>query len=319
MIHVVYIWKRHFLWYLIRFCNNGNLRLDIESLRTFLVALDTGGMTKAADDLGVSQSAVSLRIRRLEERIGTDLLIRAGRSLRPTPTGAELLPYARTLVATHDDAVARLNSSALRGTVRLGAGEERFAEHIAPILSRFRHAHPHSTVVFHIGDRARVLENMLEIGDLDMALTLVPDPEVRATDHVLWSDDLVWVVGEGTYVEADHVPLVTFTQGSLTRQLAEAALRASGRRYTTVFSGASLESLASAIRAGVGVALINRRSAPTGSTEWHRTAEFPVTDGVSYVARIAPGDPTPLTAELADEIRNELTEPSQPYSRTPHR
>jgi DNA-binding transcriptional LysR family regulator len=289
------------------------MRLDVESLRTFLAVLDNGTMTRAAADLAVSQSAVSLRLRRLEERIGTVLLIRAGHSLRPSPTGAELLPYARSLVNIHDDAVARLTSSALRGTVRLGAGEERFAEQIAPVLGRFRHAHPRSTVLFHIGDRGRVLEQMLETGELDIVLTLIPESEVRGTDHVLWTDDLTWVVGDGAYIDAGHLPLVTFTQGSLTRQLAEEALRSAGRSYTTVFSGASLESVASAIRAGVGVALINRRSAPTGSIEWDQASQIPTPHGVSYVARLAPGDPSLLTIELRAEIHAELTEPRQHY------
>lgn len=290
------------------------MRLDVESLRTFLAVLDRGSMTQASEDLSVSQSAVSLRLRRLEERIGTPVLVRAGHSLRPTPTGAELIPYARAMVTTHDDAVARLTSSALKGTVRLGAGEERFAEQVAPILGRFRHAHPRSTVVFHIGDGARVIERMLENGDLDIALTLVPEAEVRPTDHVLWTDDLIWIVGEGTYIETDPLPLVTFTKGSLTRQLAETALNTNRRRYTTVFSGASLESVASAIRAGVGVALINRRSAPPGSTEWHSGPELTVPGRLSYVARLAPGDPSLLTVEIAAEIEADLTEPAQPYS-----
>ena len=286
------------------------MRLDVESLRTYLAVLDQGGMTRAAADLGVSQSAVSLRIRRLEERVGTDLLVRAGHSLRPTPTGAELLYYARTLVAVHDDAVARLTSSALAGTVRLGAGEERFAEQVASILGRFRHAHPRSTVVFHI-DQVRVLERMLELGELDIALILVPESEVRDTDHVLWTDDLVWIVGENAYIEAGHIPLVTFAEGSLSRQLAEMTLKASGHRYTRVFSGSSLESVASAIRAGVGVTLLNRKSVPAGGIEWDRATEFPTTPRVSHVARIAPGEPSQLAVELSTEIHHELTEPDQ--------
>lgn len=283
------------------------MRLDVESLRTFLAVLDHGGMTAAAGELGVSQSAVSLRIRRLEERVGTELLARNGHAVRPTPTGSELVQYARTMVTVHDDAVARLTSSALAGTVRLGAGEERFAEQVASILGRFRHAHPRSTVIFHI-ERSRTLVSMLEDGDLDIVLTLLPEDEVRLTDHVLWTDDLIWIVGEGTYIESDHIPLVTFGDGSLTRQLAEDTLTASGRHFTRVFSGASVESVYSAIRAGVGVALINRKSAPTPSIEWDGANAFSPLPTVCYVARVAPGKLSTLTAELATEIRNELTE-----------
>ena len=288
-------------------CNVSIVRLDTESLRTLLAVLDRGGMTAAADDLGVSQSAVSLRIRRLEERVGTDLLVRNGHDLRPSPTGSELIQYARTIVTVHDDAVARLTSSAMAGTVRLGAGEERFAEQVASILGRFRHAHPRSTVVFHI-ERSRTLVRMLEEGDLDIVLTLLPEDEVKPTDHVLWTDDLVWIVGEGTYIESDNIPLVTFGEGSLTRQLAEDTLKASGLRFTTVFSGASVESVFSAIRAGVGVVLINSKSAPAPSNEWDRAADFPSLPTVCYVARIAQGEVSSLTTELAAEIRSELTE-----------
>ena len=71
--------------------------------------------------------------------------------------------------------------------------------------------------------------------------------------------------------------------------------------------------MASAIRAGVGVALINRKSMPPGAIEWDRAPELPTPPRVSHVARTAPGEASPLTVELAAEIRHELTEPNQPY------
>ena len=283
------------------------MRLDTESLRTLLAVLDEGGMTAAATKLGVSQSAVSLRIRRLEARTGTELLIRNGHDIRPTPTGSELIQYARTMVKVHDDAVARLTSSAMAGTVRLGAGEERFAEQVASILGRFKHAHPRSTVVFHI-ERTWTLVRMLQEGDLDIVLTLLPEDEVKPNDHVLWTDELIWVTGEGTYVESDQVPLITFGKGSLTGHLAEETLQASGQRYKKVFSGASVQSVHSALNAGIGVTLINRKSAPVPSSEWDGAASLPPLPAVSYVLRLAPGRPSSLTAELAAEIRTELTE-----------
>ena len=81
------------------------MHLDVESLRTFAMVLETGGMTRAAEKLDLSQSAVSWKIKRLEERVGRDLLIREGRSLRPSRDGEELLGYARTIIDAHDEAV----------------------------------------------------------------------------------------------------------------------------------------------------------------------------------------------------------------------
>ena len=97
------------------------MQLDTESLRTFATVLDTGGMTSAAQQLNLSQSAVSWKIKRLEERVGRDLLVRDGRSLRPSRDGQELLVYARAIIDLHDEAVARLSSSELTGRLRLGA------------------------------------------------------------------------------------------------------------------------------------------------------------------------------------------------------
>ena len=303
------IWKRHDVHALCTFCHTAPVRLDVDYLRTFLTVLDAGTMTRAAAELNVSQSAVSIRMRRLETRVGAELVVRTGQVIVATPTGEELVPYARTLVTTHDAAVARLTSSTLAGTVRVGAGEERFAEQISPILGQFRHAHPRSTVIFHIGENARVLEQMLNNGELDLILTLVPSSEVRSTDHVLWEDDFIWIIGDGTYIETDHIALITFNKGSLTRQFAEATLKNAGCEFTTVYSGASIESVVSAVRAGIGVALINRRSAPIDSTEWLRAPEFPCSERVSYMLRLGPREPSILTSELAAEIRGELAEP----------
>ena len=113
------------------------MQLDTESLRTFATVLDTGGMTSAAQQLNLSQSAVSWKIKRLEERVGRDLLVRDGRSLRPSRDGQELLVYARAIIDLHDEAVARLSSSELTGRLRLGATEEVSAEHVGNAASRF--------------------------------------------------------------------------------------------------------------------------------------------------------------------------------------
>jgi len=100
------------------------MNLDVESLRTLLAVLDHGGMTAAAKHLDLSQSAVSWKIKRLEERVGKALLIRDGHSLRPTSEGRALIDDARTIVEVHDRAVCRLRMSELSGTVRLGSNTE---------------------------------------------------------------------------------------------------------------------------------------------------------------------------------------------------
>ena len=96
------------------------VQLDVESLRTLIAVLDWGSMTRAAQQLGMSQSAVSWKIKRLEQRVGRPLLIRDGHDLRPTRDGSALLDDARSIVEIHDRAVQRLSSPEFTGRIRVG-------------------------------------------------------------------------------------------------------------------------------------------------------------------------------------------------------
>ena len=81
------------------------MRLDIESLRTFRAVVDSGSVTHAASQLNLTQSAVSWKMKRLEERLGSPLLVRDGRNMTLTELGSELLVHAEQIVSAHDDAV----------------------------------------------------------------------------------------------------------------------------------------------------------------------------------------------------------------------
>lgn len=279
------------------------MRLDTEALRALLAVVEHGGMTAAADALGVSQSAVSWRIRRLEDRAGMVLLDR--RDLDPTPAGRELLAYAATIVDAHDAAVRHLEGTAIEGTVRVGSSDDQLAERAADILGRFRQAHPHSTIELHV-HHSLVLDQMLDSRQLDLAMHYVLEPELRADDLVLGSDELVWVVGEHAAIDAEVVPLVSFGQGAATAQLTVTTLRACGIAYNEVFTGSSFRSVLSAVRAGLGIALIDRASVPDGVVEWGRASELPQPPRVCQVLRRAKGSIAPLADELHRELSTRL-------------
>jgi len=227
------------------------MHLDVESLRTFATVLDLGGMTKAAEALDVSQSAVSWKIRRLEEKVGRDLLIREGRTLRASRDGRELLGYARTIVETHDEAVSRLESSELTGTVKLGTTEEISAARMCDVLARFNRIHPGATIEFLV-DSSTQLEALLDAGDLDVAVIQVLPETCRSDDTVLWRDSLVWVSAPDWTYDTGVVPLITFGDRGFYRPLAERALRAAGIASTIAFSGPSSASVIGALEAGLG-------------------------------------------------------------------
>jgi DNA-binding transcriptional LysR family regulator len=285
------------------------MQLDVESLRAFITVLDLGGMTAAANELGISQSAVSWRIKRLEERVGRDLLMRDGRRFSPSRDGRELLEYARTLVATHDAAVTRLSATGLEGSVRLGSTEEASALCTGAVCGRFSRIHPNVNLEFHV-DRSSVLASMVAANQLDVAVLQLRVHDVQANDTVLWHDTLVWVSSPDWTYDEGAVPLITFGQDGFYRPIAEAALRDANISHRVAFSGPSAASVLSAVSAGIGVALLSSRSVSGDVIQWPRSSAVEHAQPVVNIARAARGATSEVAAELLADLRAELGEVS---------
>lgn len=283
------------------------MQLDVESLRTFTTVLDLGGMTRAAEALDISQSAVSWKIKRLEEKVGRDLLIRDGRTLRPSRDGRELLDYARTIVATHDEAVSRLESSELTGTVKLGTTEEISAARMCDVLARFNRIHPGAMIEFVVDGSSR-LDAMLQRGELDVAVLQILPDECRPSDTILWRDSLVWVCAPDWTYETGTVPLITFGNGGFYRPLAERALRDAGIPFTISFSGPSAASVIGAAEAGLGVAVLSAASVDGELITWPRAGRPLALPESCQIARSSTGEPSRVAAELIADIVSELGE-----------
>ncbi len=285
-----------------------DLQLDVESLRTYLAVLDTGGMTRAAERLDVTQSAVSWKIKRLEERVGRPLLIRDGHTVRPTRDGRALLDDARTIVELHDGAVWRLRSPELTGKIKLGSNEEIDATHIASLLGRFKRSHPNATIEFVI-DHTERLATLVDSGMIDVALMQVTDRQLRKNDTVLWTDDLHWVTSsEWTYDEGT-VPLVTFGDLCFYRKLSEPILDAAGIDHTNAFSGSATRGVLAAVQAGLGVGVLSSWYLGDDIIDWPRGESLPPLPRVHQVARTVPGETVAAATALVGVIAEQLVEP----------
>lgn len=283
------------------------MQLDVESLRAFITVLDLGGMTAAADALDISQSAVSWKIKRLEERVGRELLVRDGRQLSPSRDGRELLEYARTIVATHDAAVTRLSATGLEGTVKLGSTEEASALCTGAVCGRFSRIHPNVDLDFHV-DRSSRLASMVAANELDVAVLQLRAHDIRARDTVLWHDTLMWVSSPDWTYDEGTVPLITFGEDGFYRPIAEAALRDADIPHRVAFSGPSTAGVLSAVAAGIGVALLSSRSVSDDVIKWPRGDTVEHGQPVVNVARAARGAASKVAAELLADIRAELGE-----------
>src|SRR4051794_20848672 len=105
--------------------------LDIDQLRTFVTIIETGSFTKAADVVFKTQSAVSMQMRRLEERIGKPIFARDGRASRLTEDGERLLGYARRMIKLSEETIAAFDDAELQGSVCLGTPDD-YADRFLP-------------------------------------------------------------------------------------------------------------------------------------------------------------------------------------------
>ena len=235
---------------------------DTVLLRSLIAVADTGGFTRAAHRLHLTQSAISAHIRRLEREAGQKLLERTTRSVSLTPAGARLAGYARTILALHDDARASLGAGRrVSGTVYVGLSEEMVKAPIIDCMRRFSVAHPDAEVSLTVGLTGELL-SLVHSGGLDIVLGSRCSDEERG--EVLWSEPLVWARGPialGSDEVTTPVPLAVFSDQCPYRAAAIEALVRAGRQWRIVCQSPSVGGLMTAVSGGLGVTPVTRSSA----------------------------------------------------------
>lgn len=225
--------------------------LDIGTLRTLITVVDTAGVTKAANKLHLTQSTVSMQLKRLEETLGMPLVTRQGRSMCATEQGDQLLSYARKLVAMNDEAVDRLINSESGGELRFGVPYDIVEPHIPVILKKFVHGFPRVSVSLN-ADNTLPLIDEFSAGNLDIILTTELDTGVGGT--VLLERDLVWTgaIGGRAWLQ-EPLPLA-FTENCMFRKPAITALDKAGITWiNSVGTGRNFDSGSIACAADLGV------------------------------------------------------------------
>jgi DNA-binding transcriptional LysR family regulator len=282
------------------------MRLDIDSLRTFKTVVDLGGITRAAQRLHLTQSAVSHKLARLEERIGRPLLSKGIGGMLPTLDGRNLLSYAERLIALHDEAADYFRASNLAGEIRLGSTEDATGKKLAAILGRFRRAHPQVSLSIKVA-QSLLLREWLKAGDVDFAILQIFADEIQPGDHELWREDLIWVRSVDHPVEIGRaIPFVSFDRQCFYRVAALPRLAESGRSLNVILECPSAEGVRAGVRHGLGLALLNRRNMVPGLVEV--TADLPAFPPVCHVLRRRSETATALEQSLTEAVLEEMRE-----------
>lgn len=282
------------------------MRLDIDSLRTFKTVVDLGGITRAAQRLCLTQSAVSHKLARLEERIGRPLLNKGAGGISPTSDGRDLLSYAERLVTLHDEAADYFSTSNLAGAMRLGSTEDSTGKKLAAILGRFRRAHPQVSLSIKVAQSLKLQEWLLA-GEVDLAILQVFADDIQPGDHELWREDLIWVRSSDHPLEIDRsIPFVSFDTQCFYRVAALQQLAETGRSLNVILECPSAEGVRAGVRHGLGIALLSRRNLSPGIVEVQ--ADLPRFPQVVHVLRGRNETPSRLEANLIDAVVSEMRE-----------
>ena len=283
-------------------------RLEIDALRALLAIAAHGGVTRAAEHLALSQSAVSHKIRRLETALDCDLLSRRAGGATFTDAGERLLGYAGRILELHDEALAALGKKPLAGTIRVGMTEDTTTSGIARILGRFTRLYPEIRTQIRTSQSLNV-QSWLKAGELDIGVMQVFRADAGPQDVILYEDSLHWVKAPGFALDRSRpVPFLSFDQNCFYKQWGFADGRAQAHRLDTVLECPSAAGIQSAVRSGLGVALLNGL---------HVTPDIEVIEGVfptppdiAYVARTRPGNRSEaviaLVAEISREVRSAI-------------
>jgi len=166
--------------------------LDVTTLRSFMAVADLGGVTKAAGFLNLTQSAVSMQLKRLEDLLGVSLFDRTGRKILLTASGEQLLGYARRIVALNDEAVRRLSDDEFEGEIALGIPHDILYPAIPTVLKQLRAAYPRVKVNV-INNNTHQLLPDFEKGEYDLIVTTEP----HQNGDTLCTLPLVWIGAPG--------------------------------------------------------------------------------------------------------------------------
>lgn len=228
--------------------------LEIDLLRCFVAVNDRGGFTAAAEAIGRTQSAVSVKIRKLEDQLGLKIFERTSRSLALTADGEILLGYARRLLDLNDEAVQRLIGPDASGPLRLG-----IADYIAPrslpvLLSRFNRSFPRIHVEVRTGLGMDLLP-MLERGELD--LVICGREPAQWKGRLLYREPLVWVIGEASPTPlGPSIPMAALPHYCSHRRAAAASLASAGMQQDIIYTSTSVAGVQAAVIAGLGVGVL---------------------------------------------------------------
>jgi DNA-binding transcriptional LysR family regulator len=234
--------------------------LDLKAVHAFVLVAELKSFTRAARILNSTQSSVSLKVSRLERRIGCRLFDRTPRLVRLSTAGEIFLPRARELVDAHIAASTAFDERP--GRLAVGVSHHIVGVDLCSLLGHVRQERD-LILDLRIGPTRGLLDSY-DAGELD-AVLLIRHNESRRSGEAIRMEEFRWMAAPSFQMPPDdRLPLILQDEPCNMRAMAVSAVATAGITWRESFLGTGLASLAAAAQAGFGVAAISRRAAPAG-------------------------------------------------------
>jgi DNA-binding transcriptional LysR family regulator len=277
------------------------INLDLDTLRTLVVANDLGGYGQAATRLGRTPSAISLQMKKLQASVGATIFRKSGRGVALTEAGEIVLRYARRMLALNDEVLDTVRGASLAGRIRIGVSQD-FAETVLPrALSQFTKLYPLVQLEVRIEGNA-VLVEAVSKGEID--LVLVVGHAQRPSAITLGNIDLVWIAGRDFRPRDEPLPLVVLGPQCVFRKEAIESLDAAGHPWRIAAVSPSLAGLWALGMAGLGVTVRSALGVPRSLISHKTLFDLPRLGAFPVTLHAAAGGLSPGVERLRDILRD---------------
>lgn len=237
--------------------------LDLDAVEAFVRIAELGSFTRAAEAMGTAQAAMSLKLKRLEDRLGCRLIERTPRHVQLSARGAAFLEHARELLAAHDRALATFAQARQRLTI--GISDHVAGPELPALIARMNQQDPQLLIEIRIGSSGDLLQSY-DRRELDAVLARMHVG--RSDGELIAEEPFGWFAAPGWQHRAgEPLPLATLAEPCGVRAMAGRSLDAAGIAWAEVFVGGGVAAVAAAVMAGLGVAALAPRMLPLGAVD----------------------------------------------------
>jgi DNA-binding transcriptional LysR family regulator len=274
--------------------------LDLTALRSFVAIADAGGVTRAAGFLNLTQSAVSMQIKRLEDMLQVEVLDRSGRKVGLTAAGEQLLGYARKMLSLNDEAFGRLTHTSFEGEIVLGVPHDIVYPNIPQVLQRFNRDYPKMKVTL-LSSFTRSLVEQFGRGECD--IILATQDMLGEGGETLVELPLVWIGAPGGQTWRQRPLRLAYEYRCIFRQWAQAALDKAGIAWQMAVESDNTRTIEASVSADLAVHTMLAGSEPQHLERISHGGALPELPRLKVNLYVADPVHSPAVEALADLIR----------------